>query len=459
MRHSLATLVGIVRRSINAHSMIEAGDRVLVAVSGGADSACLALVLQELRDRLRFEIAIGHVHHGLRGEEADADQDAAECLAERLVVEFAAAAVNLPGGSNVEARAREARYRALHELAGRMDCNKIATGHTRDDQAETFLLRLLVGAGVEGLTAIHPTRVDGVIRPLLDCHRNVVEQTVRENGIVARRDAMNDDPRFLRTRVRHEVIPLLRELNPEIAELCARSVDSLRAAQAAQNEWAMAHLTDGEEGLDLRTLEPLSADLRRVLVWSWLRESLPDLRVTSRHVDAIVNLAQPMGVGREVHLPARMRVERAGLRLSLRRRPSEGAPFFRRLKPGQAVALNNGWVVRSMVREDGRVAMPSNLWSAVCDLERCGVLAVRPPRPGDIVRPLGLGGRRKVSEILRERRIPRSDRASYPVITSGDDVLWVPGVVRAETSVVGVKTKRVAVLHASRLAVAGGGGA
>lgn len=294
--------------------MIAAGDRVLVAVSGGPDSTGLALLLVALRSRLRCALVVAHVHHGLRGADADADEAAAAAVAARLDLPFVRSGLRLPGGGNVEARARTARYQALHDLATASGCNRIATGHTRDDQAETFLLRLLRGAGAEGLAGIQPVRADGVIRPLLDCARDDVSAIIAEHDFEVRADAMNADRRFLRSRVRHELLPLMKSLGPGIVALCARSADSLRGAAAAQEEWAEQRLGDAASGSTLRwsTLADLEPDLRGVLLRSWLRRAVPAARLTARTLAGIERLASDDGPGRALDLAPGWRIERVG---------------------------------------------------------------------------------------------------------------------------------------------------
>ena len=153
VKHRLASLVGTVQHTVRRHRMIAAGDRVLLAASGGPDSTGLVIVMAALAERFGCELVVAHVHHGLRGAAADLDQAAVRDLAQGLGLPFVSAAANVPDGGNLEARARDLRYAALHDMATANGCSAIATGHTRDDQAETFLLRLLRGAGATGLPA------------------------------------------------------------------------------------------------------------------------------------------------------------------------------------------------------------------------------------------------------------------------------------------------------------------
>lgn len=323
MRHGLATLVGVVQRSIRQQAMFGAGDRVLVAVSGGADSTALLLVLSALRRRLGIELVAAHVHHGLRGAEADADQACAAAAAERLGVPFVHAAIGdrLAGrASNLEARARAQRYAALSRLAAKQGCARIATGHTLDDQAETVLMRIVRGSGLRGLGAIRPRRRDGVVRPLIDCRRAAVRAAVDQAGLAYRHDASNDDPRFLRTQVRARLLPLLAELNPAIVEACAGLASASRAERAAAARWADAELdvAAADGSLPVAWLAQQPDGLRRLLLRRWLvRGGVPRRRLSRRHVQAAVDLTLAADGRGEVHLPIGWTLHRGRGRLLL----------------------------------------------------------------------------------------------------------------------------------------------
>ncbi|MGE0520962.1 MAG: tRNA lysidine(34) synthetase TilS [Candidatus Binatia bacterium] len=314
----------MVQRSIRTHGMLNAGERVLVAVSGGADSVGLLLVFAQLRRKLGVELVAAHVNHHLRGDDAEADEQCAAAAATRLGVAFARADLDagLARGGNLEARARRLRYAALHELAAAHGCAKIATGHTLDDQAETVLMRTLRGAGVRGLTGIRPRRADGVIRPLIESTREAVCRVVEQAGLAYRIDRSNADPRFLRTHVRERVLPLLRELNPSVNTALANLATAARAERAIVARWADAELAAAAPNgrLPAEWLAAQPAAVRGVLTRRWLlRGGLGRRGLGARHVQAVVQLALSAENRGEAHLPAGWLARRARGHLSVHR--------------------------------------------------------------------------------------------------------------------------------------------
>jgi tRNA(Ile)-lysidine synthase len=451
------TVLAGLRRCAEAHAMLTPGDRVLVAVSGGSDSVGLLAVLHHVRKRYAISLVAAHVNHGLRGEEAERDERCAAEVAARLEVPFVRAHLGgeLRRGSNLEERAREARYRALHRLAAAEGCAKIATGHTRDDQAETVILRLVRGAGPGGLAGIRPVREDGVIRPLLDCRRAEVEAAVRAAGLPFRHDRMNDDPRFLRTQVRRRVLPLLAELNPRIVDALARTAAiewSARRMVEALLEQTLSTL--GADHLDLDLLAGMPREWWSHALRHWLAAGGAGKRnLGARHLGAVLRLLEGGGGGRVVQLPGGRRVQRRRGALVLLGRAKggprggvrDGDRADRSLAPGRDVRTSAGWWLHARWEKvEAKPTLPADLWSAVCDAEGVAVpLNVRTPRRGERVRPLGLGGSRKLSDVFIDRKVPAEERASYPVVDCRGEILWVPGVLRAEGGRIGPTTRRI----------------
>jgi tRNA(Ile)-lysidine synthase len=221
------TLITLARAAMREHALAPRGTRVLVAVSGGPDSMALLHVLALLRHRLAFGLFAHGVDHGLR-EASGAELDLAESFARSLDVPFTRTRVSIAAGGNLQARARTVRWEALRTAASRVGAERIATGHHADDRAETLLMRLLRGTGLEGLAVLPPLDGDR-IRPFYRARRADVEAHVSRHQIPFVSDPSNRDPRFLRTRVRHELLPVLERLSPRAVEHLCTLADRVHA--------------------------------------------------------------------------------------------------------------------------------------------------------------------------------------------------------------------------------------
>jgi tRNA(Ile)-lysidine synthase len=344
----------------------------------------------------------------------------------------------------------------LHELAGENSCSKIATGHTRDDQAETVLLRLVRGGGPRGLSAILPTRSDGVIRPLLECRRSEVETVVRTLGLEYRIDDSNLNPQFLRTHVRHRVLPLLSELNPSIVHSLARIAELQRTQSEILASWTSGELVRvaPDNAIDVVALRVLPAGWASYVVRSWLEQASASSRqLAAVHVAAVLDLASSARRSGRLTLPGGLRVRRRGDFLLLGEGPSSLPDEPRLLKPGDELRLPGGWRLSAMVveRESMGASLPSDLWTAVCARQDAGSeLRVRMARRGERVQPLGMRGRKKLSDLFIDHKVPLEERANYPVIDHAGSIIWVPGVVRAEVLCVDASTRHILRLRAER---------
>ncbi|MCB9593602.1 MAG: tRNA lysidine(34) synthetase TilS [Sandaracinaceae bacterium] len=271
------------RRTLRERELLRPGARVLVAVSGGPDSAALLDVLRRL-DELALDLRAASVDHGLRPGSAD-DVATARALAERLGVEFHALAVEVKGeGASLQAHAREARYAALRGLAAELRADAIAVGHTLDDQAETVLSRMLRGASLTGLAGIEPRRADGVIRPLLDCRREAVRAHVARFGLPHVTDPSNHDDRFERVRLREVVIPTLLEEDPAVVEHLAGLADEARSIRAWVDLEAGRLLEARERPEVLRLAGPEPVRTRAIGRWI---EEITGARAKRAHLVAL----------------------------------------------------------------------------------------------------------------------------------------------------------------------------
>lgn len=265
-------IVARVRRTIRQRGLIAPGMRVLAACSGGPDSSAMLVALGRLRGELEFALEAASVDHGLRAS-AQADVDVARRLAAGLGVPFHALSVRVETRGSLQAAARSARYRALSELAVHIGAERIAIGHTQDDQAETVLLRVLRGAGVFGLAGIDPSRADGVIRPLIDCRRAAVAAFAARHCPEIAIDPSNLDPRFGRSRVRADVLPGLEREDGAIVQHLSDIADDSRAILGALREQAAGLLErslQADDIIDVSSWTQVSSPVRGLALRMWL---------------------------------------------------------------------------------------------------------------------------------------------------------------------------------------------
>ncbi len=323
-----------VRQSIREHRMLRRGETVVVAVSGGPDSMALLDLLVRVRNEWRLTLHVAHLHHGLRGALADADETFVrnvcrrlklECVVERVSVSTVAEERDL----SEETAARQARYEFLEVTARRAKAGAIAVGHTRDDQAETVLMRLLRGAGTEGLCGIRPVRLLGglrLVRPLLGVWRREIERYLRLRRRSWREDASNRDEKYLRNRIRHALLPALeREYQPKIREILSQTAECLQADYAfiegwGERRWRRLGDVAPDKGmpdrvvLDARLLSDEPPAMQRYLLRRAVEYLAGDLRrVTYQHWLELEQLLQARPGGSIVDLPHRLRaVKRSG---------------------------------------------------------------------------------------------------------------------------------------------------
>jgi tRNA(Ile)-lysidine synthase len=464
-------------RTIRKHGLFPRGARVLVALSGGPDSVALVHILRELEAAGELAIAgLAHFNHRLRGESADEDERFCRDMAAALGLAFEAAGADIRAfarahGRSLEDAARTLRYGFLETAADRLGADVIAVGHTIDDQAETFLLRLIRGAGPRGLGGIRP-RAGRVVRPLLEIRRAELRTYAAERGLRFCEDATNADPGIPRNRVRHELIPYLeRAFSPGITDVLAREAaiarddeDHLHAEAIKLAATVVLEKSDDERvQLDadaLRSLVPaLAARVARIAL---------EVRANGRfigfeHIDRFLEFVRAGTAGAALSLPGQQATHR-GTRVELGPAPGrprsgerEGENSFRfpLSIPGE-VLTTQGWAVSAEpLAGEGP---PAGGWQARGDAVTVAVpgldlpLAVRSRRPGDRFRPLGMRGGKKLQDFMVDRKIPREVRDALPlVVDAADRIVWVVGQSVSEDFRVADPSRGVILLKARRL--------
>ena len=432
--------------------MLQGGETVLTAVSGGADSIALLDVLRSLGSPWSLSLHAIHVHHGLRPE-ADADAEFVRALCARMGVPLSVERVSVrgePPWEGLEAEARRARYGAFREVARRVGAQRIATAHTAEDQAETVLMRLLEGAGPRGLAGIAPTR-GLLIRPLLGARRADVEAHLRARGLGWVEDPSNRDTRFLRNRIRHEVLPFLAQaVEPSIVDRLARSAALVRAMVDDLERAAARELQRvgrrGVEGWVLKTSD-LAAFPPEVVV-EMVRQAGRDLghsgALRGHAQKALRRLLAPASVGGALRTGG-VTVERSGR--WLRVGPGHLLPIVPHdfPVPGDLTLPEVGMMLeaRCFPRAEGYAA-PREALVAAFDADLLPRrLHVRARRRGDRFAPFGGPTERRLKSFLIDAGVPSWERERVPLLEAAGDIIWVAGLRRSRAAPVGPGTKRI----------------
>jgi tRNA(Ile)-lysidine synthase len=454
-------------KTIRKQELLRPGDRVAIAVSGGADSVALLFLLEELRPELGIVLSAAHVNHKLRGAESDEDQRFVTELATRLGLELDAVAAPIlshapragdaPAKSGIEAAARELRYDFFRNLAGSGRVNKIATAHTLDDQSETVLLRIFRGTGVRGLAAIHPRLQVGVlkngtaaalahrsanaevIRPLLTVRRRELRDYLRARHETWREDSSNDDPTFLRNRIRHRLLPLIIE---EFGDAALQHMAELAEIARAEEEYWSAERGESKPGNRAGTPPPAALEpndlLRRPLaaqrrqVRAWLEANAPEVSTSFALIEGILELAQGPA-GKKLELPSgavRHSVRRSRSNLEIEcaaRTNAAGYEYLLRVPGAVTVPELNLRIEAQLINAE---SVPESERKALLDPHHAGdTVTIRNWRAGDRYWPAHTAAEKKVKELLTDRHATGARKKLWPVAVNNKDgsLIWMRG--------------------------------
>lgn len=438
---------------IRKHRLLAPGDRVGVAVSGGADSVALLRLLLELRRELGIVLSVVHFNHQLRGSDSDEDERFVAELAERYKLQLHCARGNVADHAaahrlSLETAARELRYQYFRQLLLEPGLNRIATAHTLDDQAETVLLRLVRGAGSRGLAGIYPQlsvagsksrhagqhRAPAIVRPLLATRRTHLEAYLGAIGQAWREDKSNRDLRHVRNRVRHGILPQLeRDLNPAVREVLAETAEIARAEEDYWEKkshrmlisaWKASPKATGGT-MRVAVLADLPLALQRRLVRT-ATESL-GLRLEFRHVEEILGLAAKQSKSAALPDGWTVSLHRGDLRFAI---PATGqrSPDYEFCLPlPGAIEVPQVGSRFEAVLVSGNAPGVYNREHLLDRVRLRRELCVRNWRPGDRFWPAHTKTPKKIKELLQELHLTGGDRKLWPVVVSGADVIWVRG--------------------------------
>jgi tRNA(Ile)-lysidine synthase len=446
---------------IARHRMFEPGQRVGVAVSGGADSVFLLHALRELG----FPLSVIHIEHGIRGAASIADAEFVAQLASNLGHPFHIRQADVPAiDGNLEEAARNVRQEFYAELIASGAVDRVATGHTRSDQAETVLYRILRGSGLTGLSGILPVTREGLVRPLLDLGRSEIEAWLCERGIAWREDETNRDPAYARNRLRHKILPLLREsFNPQLDSALANLATLAQDEEAYWDAELCHHLPTPNPGPQVIAVTEL-ANVPPALARRRVRQAVALVTGNHRsiefaHIERVLEMARsnegsdrfqapgldifrsfdwiriaPPGFGRRpecnfelsLEVPGSVELPGSGTRITLQVLEKAAAALYQPAAPGPCATVVNelDWQ-----RFGGGRGAPS--------------LELRNWRPGDQYRRIGQSKAEKIKFFFQEARIPLWERRIWPIITHNETIVWSRRFGAAAEFATGPETRSV----------------
>lgn len=440
------------------------GARVLLAVSGGADSVALFRgVLGVVRDHARhWELGVAHVNHGLRAQASDEDEAFVRSLAEREGVPFWSVTIDTASHArahhlSIEAAARELRYEALFDLMRRWEGDVLMTGHTLDDQAETVLLRLLRGSGIRGLGGMRD-RSGALVRPFLGIRRDQVIAYLQAEGQGYRVDSSNFDTHHLRNRLRRDIMPSLDLLQPRLALVLARTARLLQSDADFLYEQATAALSsmdaqarDGRADASLPVWQSLHPALRHATLILLIDRLLGRTAgVTAEQIDALAAALEGSTERVQTPLPGGFTVSRRADRFILRIGKEPVPPPLQQESlcvPGttrtEAGTLDAELVELDASEREHRLAV-CGPFHALCDADAIAHdFQVGAKRAGDRMRPIGSPGSRKLQDIFVDRKLPVELRDRVAVIRDADGIVWIPGIALDQRVALRPETTRI----------------
>ena len=446
-------MINHIEKTIVKYDLLQKNDKVLVAVSGGADSLALLHCLYALKSKYDLTLVVAHLNHMFRGAEADKDAEYVGGITDKLGLESVIEKANVPeilaqSGLSPQEGARMVRYDFLIKTAHRFSCNKIALGHHKDDQAETVLLNMLKGAGLDGLKGIAPKR-DLFIRPLIETKKDILEQYCKENKLDSREDLSNFKDVYLRNKIRNRLMPvIIKDFNQNIVDILANTADVLREensylesmAEKSEKQCQVFLNSDAKKG---EWLTQVFMDLpiamqRRVIrqIYSLLRGR--NYSLSFFHVEAVRNLIVQNASGSITELPGQLVAIYSYDKLKIM--PKEEYYLQESIDYSYELSIPGTIHIKEInVTIESKLLSPTeaikrmelkNNNEVVIAIDPDDVLIIRNRKPGDRIIPIGMSGTKKLKDLFIDEKIEKAERDKIPVIHSkkSGKIIWVAGL-------------------------------
>ncbi|NLX62147.1 MAG: tRNA lysidine(34) synthetase TilS [Tissierellia bacterium] len=456
-----------VLKAVKEHNLIEEGDNILVGVSGGADSMALLYVLLEIKEEIDFNIFIAHVNHGVRGEEALEDEKYVERTAKKLGIPYFSKQVNMEEYArkkkiSAEEAGRELRYSFFREILSKIGGGKIAVAHNKNDQAETLLLRLFRGTGIEGLKGMEYKNKD-IIRPILGIEREEIEKYLLDRNIEFKIDRTNLEPIYNRNRIRLEIIPYIQKYyNPNIIDTLWRtsqlmSIDNEFFEEYCQRAYYKILKKKDENSivLDGNTFKKEHISIQTRIIRNCILELNGSLQgITMKHVEDVVTLFLERGTGKSItlinNLVAKTSYGDFIIEKFTEKENKEDESYIQKINMNGVNYIDRlGCKLKVEIKAIDEVNMDSsNRYRKYFDYDKVqGSLYVRNRRAGDRFVPFGMKGSKKVKDYFIDEKVPKDERNRIPIVTDEKNIIWIVGYRISELYKITKDTKRVLVIQ------------
>lgn len=449
-----------VKKAVQKYGMLDMGDRVIVAVSGGKDSMALLKALYMISGEYRLTLIAAHINHGIRGDDADREETFVRQFSHNMGIEFESRKIHVPSlkkgaGRSIEDVGREERYRFLSYAAQTCEAQKIALGHHLHDQAETVIMNLLRGSGADGLKGMLPVRDSMFIRPLLFVRKEDIGAFIEEHQIPHMTDSSNDSNIYLRNRIRHDLIPALKkEFNPRLeenlsimAEIFRLENDYMKTVTVNIIENRCLHLPGEQIKIKISDLRNQHPAIQNRMIKNFLEKfSTSGKGIGNVHITAVIDLADSDMPGGRLNLPSGIHVWREYDWLCFGRQDKKSTVsppvslnenmknLTYNVSIPDAVNIQELGVTMTfdLIQQPQEVASGhSNI--VYMDYEKIiPPLVVRTIRPGDRIQPLGMEGTMKLKSYFIDRKVPKRQRGETILLVDGKSVVWIAGMRLSE---------------------------
>ncbi|WP_196247004.1 tRNA lysidine(34) synthetase TilS [Clostridium novyi] len=447
--------------TIKCNNMFEVNDKVVVALSGGPDSICLLHILHTLKDELNISIVAAHVNHCLRGEAADNDEMYVKKICEELGIQCFVKRedvhrISKERGISCEMAGREVRYQFFEEVLHKINGNKIAIAHNANDQAETVLMRILRGTGLEGLVGIRPVRDNIFVRPIINLTRDEIENYCEVNKLNPRIDKTNFENIYTRNKIRLELIPYIQKnFNSDVIEVLNRFSDTVKVDNEYINNVAKEKYNEYSEiseekiilkGQLFKEHEAILTRVIRIAIKN-IKGNLNNLE--KNHIYDIIDI-QKKSTGKYIMLPSGIRVTNNYGDIYVYKEEKE----HKVQKINKEVELNlleenvltnhKLKITLDIIKSKEDIKFDKNPLIKYFDYDKIkGVIKLRYRKNGDKFMPFGMSGSKKLKDLFIDLKIPKERRDSIPLITFGDDIAWIVGYRISDKFKINKDTKNI----------------